>query len=109
MGVAAFYRIPADPFGLHHEFALSGSVAGESELLRVVPAGTTLELDVYVPNRDIGFVHASQPAVVKLDAFPFTQYGTVPATITKIAAAVLPRKCPKRDRRRSCVTLSRVS
>lgn len=62
MGVAAFYRIPADPFALHHEFALGGSVAGESELLRVVPAGTTLELDVYVPNRDIGFVHVSQPS-----------------------------------------------
>ncbi|AGS25815.1 HlyD family type I secretion periplasmic adaptor subunit [Rhizobium etli] len=70
--------------------------AGE-EVLRVVPAGATLELEVYVPNRDIGFVHVGQPAVVKLDAFPFTQYGTIPATITKIATDAIP--APDAERR----------
>nr|WP_246724423.1 MULTISPECIES: HlyD family efflux transporter periplasmic adaptor subunit [Rhizobium] len=84
-------------------------VNAAEEVLRIVPAGATLELELCVPNRDIGFVHVGQPAVVKLDAFPFTQHGTVSAAITKIAATVLPRECPKRDRRRSCVTISRAS
>ncbi|RUM22344.1 HlyD family type I secretion periplasmic adaptor subunit [Rhizobium phaseoli] len=70
--------------------------AGE-EVLRIVPAGAMLELEVYVPNRDIGFVHVGQPVVVKLDAFPFTQYGTVPATIVKIATDAIPE--PDAERR----------
>ncbi|WP_434713595.1 HlyD family type I secretion periplasmic adaptor subunit (plasmid) [Rhizobium sp. YTUHZ045] len=70
--------------------------AGE-EVLRVVPGGAALELEVYVPNRDIGFVHVGQSAVVKLDAFPFTEYGTVPATITKIATDAIPE--PDAERR----------
>lgn len=70
--------------------------AGE-EVLRIVPGGSALELEVYVPNRDIGFVHLGQAAVVKLDAFPFTQYGTVPATVTKIATDAIPE--PDAERR----------
>lgn len=61
------------------------------EVLRVVPSGPELELEVYVPNRDIGFIHIGQKAVVKLDAFPFTQYGTIDATIAKIATDAIPQ------------------
>lgn len=61
------------------------------EVLRVVPSGPELELEVYVPNRDIGFIHIGQKAVVKLDAFPFTQYGTMDATVTKIATDAVPQ------------------
>jgi len=34
-----------------------------------------------VLNQDIGFVAEGQEAVIKLDAFPFTRYGTVPGKI----------------------------
>ncbi len=64
--------------------------AGE-EVLRVVPAGSELELEVYVPNKDIGFIHVGQTAVVKMDAFPFTQYGTISATVTRIATDAIPQ------------------
>ncbi|MBA1347937.1 MULTISPECIES: HlyD family type I secretion periplasmic adaptor subunit [Rhizobium] len=91
-------RSPIDGVVQASAISTEGQVvtAGE-EVLRVVPAGATLELEVYVPNRDIGFVHVGQPAVVKLDAFPFTQYGTVPATITKIATDAIPE--PDAERR----------
>ncbi|NKL33464.1 hypothetical protein GFL49_06425 [Rhizobium leguminosarum bv. viciae] len=34
-------------------------------------------------NKDIGFI---QHAVVKLEAFPFTRYGTIATHVTKITA-----------------------
>ncbi|MGR9244664.1 hypothetical protein [Rhizobium leguminosarum] len=37
-------------------------------------------------NKDIGFITVGQHAVVKLEAFPFTRYGTTAAHVTKIAA-----------------------
>ena len=36
-------------------------------------------------NKDIGFVRAGQPAVIKVEAFPFTRYGTIDGTVAKIS------------------------
>lgn len=60
------------------------------DVMRVVPEGSTLELEVYALNKDIGFIKVDQDAVVKLDAFPFTRYGTIPARVTKIATDAIP-------------------
>jgi hemolysin D len=60
------------------------------DVMRVVPEGSTLELEVYALNKDIGFIKVGQDAVVKLEAFPFTRYGTIPARVTKIAADAIP-------------------
>nr|WP_105433185.1 HlyD family type I secretion periplasmic adaptor subunit [Neorhizobium sp. T6_25] len=60
------------------------------DVMRVVPEGSALELEVYVLNKDIGFIKLGQEAVVKLEAFPFTRYGTIPARVTKIAADAIP-------------------
>ena len=38
-----------------------------------------------VQNQDIGFVHDGEDAVIKLDAFPFTRYGTVPGKIKTVS------------------------
>ena len=32
-----------------------------------------------IDNKDIGFVNAGQAVEIKLETFPFTRYGTVPA------------------------------
>jgi hemolysin D len=34
----------------------------------------------------VGFVSAGQSAEVKLETFPFTRYGTVQATVTRVSA-----------------------
>lgn len=51
----------------------------------VVPAGNEIELEARVLNKDAGFVHKDQDAVVKVDAFPFTRIGTIPAKVTSIS------------------------
>jgi hemolysin D len=48
------------------------------------PGGLTAE--VLVDNADIGFVHVGQRAAIKVEAFPFTRYGTIEATVERIAA-----------------------
>ena len=40
--------------------------------MRIVPEGAELEIECYLPNRDIGFVKAGDHAVIKLESFPFT-------------------------------------
>jgi len=60
------------------------------DLMRIVPEDSALELEVYMPNKDIGFIKVGQEAVVKLEAFPFTRYGTVSAVVVKIAADAIP-------------------
>ncbi|MBY5395665.1 hypothetical protein HFN01_12625 [Rhizobium leguminosarum] len=60
--------------------------------------GSAFELQIDALNKDIGFTTVGQDAVVKLDAFPFTRYGTITAHVTKIAAdAILERDAARRE------------
>ncbi|UXN58138.1 HlyD family type I secretion periplasmic adaptor subunit [Phyllobacterium zundukense] len=61
-----------------------------SELMRIVPSNGTLEIEAYLPNREIGFVAAGQPAVIKIEAFPFTRYGTIEGRVTRVATDAIP-------------------
>ena len=55
------------------------------ELMRIVPDGSTLEIEAYLPNKDIGFAHVGQETTIKVESLPFTRYGTVPGRVTRIA------------------------
>jgi hemolysin D len=52
----------------------------------IVPLDTPLEIETMVLNKDIGFVQVGQSAVVKVDAFPFTRYGTIDGSVTKVSS-----------------------
>lgn len=54
-------------------------------LLKIVPLEGPIEVEAQVQNGDIGFVEEGQPAVVKVEAFPFTRYGTLSGRITKVS------------------------
>jgi len=62
-------------------------------LLNVVPLSATPEIEAQVLNhvprstegKDIGFVLAGQKVSVKLDAFPFTRYGTVAGEVIDVS------------------------
>jgi hemolysin D len=60
------------------------------EVMRIVPQDSELEIEAYVLNRDIGFVHVGQEAVVKVESFPFTRYGSVKAHVVRIAKDAIP-------------------
>ena len=58
--------------------------------MRIVPQDSRLEIEAYALNRDIGFVHLGQEAVVKVESFPFTRYGSVKAHVMRIAKDAIP-------------------
>ncbi len=49
--------------------------AGEV-LLKIIPTGD-LEAKVFISNSDIGFIKESMNAEVRIDAYPFTQFGSI--------------------------------
>ena len=65
-------------------------VTSGQEIMRIVPEHSGLEIQAYVRNRDIGFVRIGQEAVVKIESFPFTRYGSIKAHVTRIAKDAIP-------------------
>jgi len=63
-----------------------GVVTPAQVLLVVVPDQAQVTADVTLENKDVGFVKLDQAAEVKLETFPYTRYGTVPAKVTTITA-----------------------
>ncbi|MEM5471879.1 HlyD family efflux transporter periplasmic adaptor subunit [Hoeflea sp. AS60] len=58
-------------------------IEGE-QLASIVPMGGRNILRASIPNRDAGRIRPGQRAIVKLDAFPFYRFGTVPARVSSI-------------------------
>jgi hemolysin D len=74
--------------GTVHQLAVSSLgqvVASGQPLLTLVPFDQALEIKATVANQDIGFVEAGQNAVVKVDSFPFTRYGTIDGTVERVS------------------------
>lgn len=45
-----------------------------------------IEIEAFVENKDIGFVNPGQDAVVKIETFPFTKYGTIDAKVVSVSS-----------------------
>ena len=58
-------------------------------LMKIVPGGE-LSGQVNVGNKDIGFIRSGQAAKVRVDSFPYTEYGEIDSTIRSIGADALP-------------------
>lgn len=90
----ALTRLTAPVAGTVQQLAVhtSGGVVTPAQvLLVVVPDQAEVTAEVQIENQDIGFVRSGQEAEVKLQAFPFTRYGTVPATLSVVAADAVSR------------------
>ncbi len=66
-------------------YTVGGIVTPAQQLMIIVPQQAQLEVEAYVENKDIGFVHEGQLAVIKLDAFPFTKYGTLKGRVIDLS------------------------
>ena len=67
----------------------SGVIGAGDTILTIIPQ-EGLKGNVFVQNKDIGFVKSGQKAQVRVDAFPFTQYGELKGTVDQIGADALP-------------------
>ena len=75
-----FDLVPASP----------GYAAASGEtLLKIVPSGA-VEAKVFLTNADVGFVRPDMAAQVRVDAYPFTQFGDIPGVLKSVGEEVLP-------------------
>ena len=66
-----------------------GSVVREGEkLAAVVPTGELRIVANFQPADALGRIQPGQPARLRLDGFPWTEYGSVNATVTRVASEV---------------------
>jgi len=73
--------------GMVAEMKVTGTgelVAAGALVAVIVPDGVPLVVQAAVPNRDVGFVRPGIEARIKIDAYPFQQFGTLPARVRTV-------------------------
>lgn len=64
---------------------VGGVVTAAQQLMIIVPKDQQLIVEVFLQNKDIGFVKEGMDAEIKIHTFPFTKYGVIPATVKTVA------------------------
>jgi HlyD family secretion protein len=62
-----------------------GTVQAGEELLSIVPQGKSVVLEVDLPNQYKGFVDQGMKAKVKIDAFPYQEFGTIEGEVMTVS------------------------
>jgi hemolysin D len=64
---------------------IGGVATAAQPLMVIVPADHAAQIEAFIENRDVGFVKPGQFAAVKIEAFPYTRYGTLPAEVVNVS------------------------
>lgn len=64
---------------------VGGVVTKAQPIMSIVPDDTPLMIEVYLDNKDIGFVRQGQEVRVKLDTFSYQKYGTVDGIVENVS------------------------
>lgn len=83
-----FQQLRAPVSGTVQQLAIStigGVVQPAQAIMVIVPDDARMVVEASILNRDIGFVHEGQPVRIKLEAYPFTDYGVIPGVVESIS------------------------
>ena len=69
---------------------VGGVVTPAQELMHIVPDDGAAEVEAWIANQDIGFIHSGQPVEIKVETFPFTKYGTVQGELLNVSGDATP-------------------
>lgn len=58
-------------------------------LFSIIPEESSLQANLYLPTRSIGFLDIGQEVNISFEAFPYQKFGTYPGTISQIAKSVI--------------------
>jgi hemolysin D len=64
---------------------VGGVVSAAKPLMQIVPKEKRVEVEAFLENKDVGFIQEGQAVEVKIDAFEYTKYGTVPGKVTHVS------------------------
>lgn len=70
--------------------ALGAVVQAAQPVMQIVPSEGPLEVEAFMDNKDKGFVQAGQRVAVKVDAFEYTKYGTLPGRVIHVSQDAIP-------------------
>jgi hemolysin D len=82
---------------------IGGLVEGGRPVMTIVPRDGPLVAQVKLLNRDVARVRVGDPVSLKISAYPFTRYGTVPGHVARISADAIS------DSKRGLVYVARIS
>lgn len=66
-------------------YTLGAVLQPAQQLMVIVPNNDVQLAEIKILNKDIGFIHEGLRADVKIDAFPYTRYGTIEGEILSIS------------------------
>ena len=98
-------RLTAPVAGVVQQLAvhtIGGVVTSAQPLLVIVPGEHPLEVEAFIENKDIGFVHAGQRVEIKVETFSFTKYGTLRGSVKQVSSDAI------QDEQRGLVYAARV-
>lgn len=64
---------------------VGGVVTEAQPLMAIVPKENPVEVEAFLENKDVGFVHSGQQATVKVETFQYTRYGTVDGIVLSVS------------------------
>lgn len=82
-------EIKAPVNGAVHQLELhtvGGIVTQAQNLMNIVPDGTPLEIEAFIENKDVGFVHPGMPVEVKVETYNFQKFGVLKGKVKEISA-----------------------
>ena len=66
------------------------AVAAGQTLATLLPAGSVLEAELYVPTRAAGHLRPGMPVWLRVDAFPYARYGQIAGRVREVARSAVP-------------------
>ncbi|GIU29435.1 HlyD family type I secretion periplasmic adaptor subunit [Shewanella colwelliana] len=63
---------------------VGGVVTEAQQLMLIVPDEVQLDVEVFLDNKDIGFVREQMSAEIKIHTFPFTKYGIIDGEVISV-------------------------
>lgn len=76
---------------------LTGVLRQGEELMQITPNQNDLLIEARVKPSDIGFVKVGLPCTVKIDAFDYTVYGTLPGLVSYVSSDSVRDETPKAE------------
>ncbi len=71
------------------QIKLSSSVTPTLPLLSIIPQGSDLEAQLFIPTRAIGFIRPGQQVLLRYRAFPFQKFGHYEGIIDSVSRSTL--------------------
>jgi len=77
---------PADGVVQQLEIHTVGAILAPAQpLMLIVPEDGPIEFEIWIENKDIGFIQVNQPIEIKVETFNFQKYGTLDGSVSHIA------------------------